>query len=77
MEGGPTLRLDQHFQKVTGLLDGPVGSSPIQGGAVTGPELTFTLGDASIAARLEGDRLAGTRTEAGRTSPWAATRKTR
>jgi SAM-dependent methyltransferase len=75
--GGPTLRLDQHFQKVTGLLDGPVGSSTVQGGAVTGAEVTFTLGDASIVARLEGDRLVGTRTDAGQTSPWEATRVTR
>jgi SAM-dependent methyltransferase len=80
--GGPTLRLDQHFQKLTGLLDGPVGSSTIQGGAVTGAEVTFTLGDASIVARLVGDRLVGdrlvgTRSDAGRTSPWEATRVTR
>ena len=74
VEGGPTLRLDQHFQKVTGLLMGPVGSSTIQGGTVSGPELAFALGDASVVARLDGDRLVGARTEAGRTSPWVATR---
>jgi len=77
VEGGPALRLDQHFQKVTGLLSGPVGSSTIQGGTVNGPEVSFTIGDASIVAHLEGDRLEGTRTEAGRTSQWIATRRTR
>lgn len=71
---GPRLRLDQHFQKVTGLLTGPVGSSTIQGGTITGPDVAFTIGDASYAVRLDGDRLVGTRTAAGRTSPWQATR---
>ena len=49
IEGGPRLRLDQHFQKVSGLLTGPVGSSTIQGGTITGPEVTFTIGDAAYA----------------------------
>lgn len=74
VEGGPRLRLDQHFQKVTGLLTGPVGSSTIQGGTVTGPDVAFTIGDESYAVRLAGDRLVGTRTSAGRASPWQATR---
>ncbi len=74
---GPRLRLDQHFQKVSGLLTGPVGSSTIQGGTITGPDVAFTIGDASYAVRLEGDRLVGTRTAAGRTSPWQATRVAR
>lgn len=74
VEGGPTLRLDQHFQKVSGMLTGPVGSSTIQGGTISGPAIAFTIGDAAYAARLEGDRLVGTRTEAGRSAPWLATR---
>ena len=77
VEGGTTLRLDQHFQKVSGLLAGPVGSSPIQGGTVNGPEVTLTIGEIVVAARLEGDQLVGTRTEAGRSSPWKATRLAR
>jgi len=71
---GPRLRLDQHFQKVSGLLTGPVGSSTIQGGTIIGPDVAFTIGDASYAVRLEGEQLVGTRTAAGRTSPWRATR---
>lgn len=74
VEGGPTLRLDQHFQKVTGMLTGPVGSSTIQGGTITGPAIAFTIGDAAYAARLEGDRLVGTRTAGGQSSAWQATR---
>lgn len=71
---GPRLQIDQHFQKFTGLLHGPVGSSPIQGGTITGPDVAFTIGDASYTLRLDGNRLVGTRTESGRSSPWHATR---
>jgi hypothetical protein len=71
---GPRLQIDQHFQKFTGLLQGPVGSSAIQAGAITGADVAFTIGDASYALKLDGDRLVGTRTEAGRASPWHATR---
>ncbi|BCS34845.1 methyltransferase [Luteitalea sp. TBR-22] len=71
---GPRLEFDQHFQKVTGRLAGPVGSSPIQGGTIRGAEITFTIGDESWQARLEGDRLVGTRDERGRVTSWTATR---
>ena len=73
-DDGPRLQLDQHFQKVTGLLSGPVGSSTIQGGTVTGADVAFTIGTASYALRLDGDRLVGKRTEAGQSMPWQATR---
>jgi SAM-dependent methyltransferase len=74
MEDGPTLRLDQHFQKVSGTVTGPVGSSSIQGGTITGATVAFTIGETAYEARLEGDRLVGTRTDGGRSSPWRATR---
>ena len=74
IEGGPRLHLDQHFQKVSGLLSGPIGSSTIQGGTITGPEVTFTIGDAAVTARLDGERLVGSRTDARGTTPWLARR---
>lgn len=74
VDDGPRLALDQHFQKVSGMFTGPIGSSPIQGGAITGPNVTFAAGEATYALRLEDDRLVGTRTEAGRSTPWRATR---
>jgi len=74
---GAVLRLDQHFQKVTGVLTGPDAGLTIQGGSVTGPAVALTIGAASITARLEGDRLVGTWTERGRTGPWSATRLSR
>jgi SAM-dependent methyltransferase len=71
---GPRLHLDQHFQKVSGLLTGPVGSSTLQAGTIAGPDVRFTIGDASYALRLEGNRLVGTRTAGGHSAPWQVTR---
>ena len=71
---GPRLQIEQHFQKFSGMLNGPVGGSPIQGGAITGADVAFTIGDASYAVRLDGNKLVGTRTQAGRSEPWQATR---
>lgn len=74
VDDGPRLALDQHFQKVSGMFTGPIGSSPIQGGSITGPNVTFAVGEATYTLRLEDDRLVGTRTEGGRSTPWRATR---
>ena len=71
---GMRLRLDQHFQKVSGELTGPVGGSTVQGGTVTGARVAFTIGDASYAATVEGTTMTGTRTVGGRQQPWTATR---
>lgn len=72
--GGPQLVLDQHFQKFTGLLSGPVGSSPAQGGSIAGADVTFTIGDAIWRARVEGTTMRGTRVEGATTTNWEATR---
>lgn len=71
---GPRLVLDQHFQKFTGQLTGPVGSSSVQGGAITGADVTFTIGDATWRARVEGDVMRGTRVEGSTTTRWEARR---
>ncbi|HTV00330.1 MAG TPA: class I SAM-dependent methyltransferase [Luteitalea sp.] len=74
VEGGMRLRLDQHFQKVSGELTGPVGGSTVQGGTVTGAAITFTIGDASYAATVDAGTMIGTRTTGGKPQPWRATR---
>jgi hypothetical protein len=76
MEDGTRLRLDQHFQKISGMITGPVGGTTLQGGTVRGAEIAFTVGDASYAARVDGTRMTGTRTANGRQSSWQATRVT-
>jgi SAM-dependent methyltransferase len=74
VDGGQRLRLDQHFQKVSGEVFGPVGGSSIQGGTLRGAQLSFTIGDASYTARVEDGVMTGTRTAGGRTAAWRATR---
>ncbi len=74
IDGGPRLRLDQHFQKVSGMITGPVGGTTIQGGTVTGATLAFRAGDASYEARVDGARMVGTRTVGGQQTSWQATR---
>jgi SAM-dependent methyltransferase len=76
LEDGTRLRLDQHFQKVSGMITGPVGGTTLQGGTIRGAEIAFTVGDASYAARVDGARMTGTRTVNGQQSPWQATRVT-
>lgn len=75
--GGPQLVLDQHFQKFTGLLSGPVGSSPVQGGSVAGADITFTIGDATWQGRVDGATIRGTRRDGSATTRWEAARVTR
>lgn len=72
--GGPRLVLDQHFQKFTGLLSGPVGSSSVQGGTIAGAEITFTVGDATWRARVDGETMRGTRVDGTSTTTWEARR---
>jgi SAM-dependent methyltransferase len=75
--GGPQLVLDQHFQKFTGLLSGPVGSSPVQGGSIAGADVTFTIGDATWQGRVDGATMRGTRSDGSGTTTWEATRVAR
>jgi SAM-dependent methyltransferase len=74
MEDGTRLHLDQHFQKFSGMITGPVGGTTLRDGSVRGAEIAFTIGDASYAARVDGTRMTGTRTVDGRQSSWQATR---
>jgi SAM-dependent methyltransferase len=76
LEDGMRLRLDQHFQKVSGELTGPVGGSTLQGGTVTGAAIAFTIGDASYAGTVDGATMTGTRTAGGQQTAWRATRMT-
>lgn len=72
--GGLQLELDQHFQKFTGLLSGPVGSSSVQSGTIVGADVTFRIGEATWHARVDGTTMRGTRVEGATTTKWEATR---
>jgi len=44
-------------------------------GRLGGDELSFSAGDGRYTAKVNGDRIEGTVTAGGKTSPWVATRK--
>ncbi len=64
------LALQQTFQMVTGTL----GGKPIAEGRLRGDELTFTLGGAKYAARVNGNTIKGTVTGGG-VSSFSATKR--
>jgi hypothetical protein len=65
------LTLMQRFQNVTGTLE----KSPISDARLIGDEFRFRAGDATVAGRVDGPRISGTRTVVGRSAPWSATRR--
>lgn len=67
-EGDLTLR--QEYQKISGTL----GSKPIGKGRLRGDEITFTVGDAVYAGRVQGKTMRGTVTS-GKTGRWSASRR--
>jgi hypothetical protein len=65
------LMLTQRFQTVTGTL----GKSPISDGRLVGDAFRFEVGAATFEGRVDGSRIAGTRTAEGRSAAWSATRR--
>ena len=73
------LTLTQQYQTVSGNLTEGGRTTPISRGRMNGEEIVFTVGgDQSIQyrGRLQGDRIEGTVTSAGKSTPWTATRAT-
>lgn len=68
------LRLEQRFQRVTGVIEMPKGANSISGVQLRGAVLTFRAGDAQIFARVSDDAMAGTLITDGQSSLWRATR---
>jgi len=64
------LRLEQHFQHVTGEL----GATPIAEGHLVGDGITFSVGDVQYGGRVNGGTIEGTMSGA-RTGNWRATRQ--
>ena len=64
------LKLTQKFQMVSGTL----GASPISSGRLRGDQITFTVGGARYAGRVDGSVIRGTIT-GGKGAAWTATRR--
>ncbi len=68
--GDADLTLTQQFQKISGTL----GSTPVTDARLRGEEITFTVGTATYAGRVNGGSMQGTVTgENG--GKWSATRR--
>ena len=67
---GGSVNLKQQFQ----MLSGTVGSTPITSGRMRGDQITFSAGNAQYSGRVNGNRIEGTMTSGGKSTPWQAVR---
>lgn len=74
VEGGGVLAFNQAFQKVTGTL-GTEGAQTDVAGSLSGATIRFRAGDAEYTAQVKGNRMDGTVTRAGQTTPFVAVRQ--
>ena len=68
--GSNDLTLTQDFQYVTGTL----GANPLAGGRLNGDQITFKVGETAYVGRVNGDRMDGVATAAGKSENWSASR---
>jgi hypothetical protein len=72
--GKAEIKFAQEFQMVHGSVGSGGKLVPVLNGRLRGDQLSFTAGDGRYAGRVNGDRIEGTVTAGGRTSPWTAVR---
>jgi hypothetical protein len=72
--GNDELKLAQEYQIVQGSLNSGGKLSNVQLGRLRGDQISFTAGDARYAGKVSGNRIEGTVTAGGKSSPWTATR---
>jgi len=72
--GNEELKLAQEYQMVQGSLNVGGKLSNVQNGRLRGDEISFTAGSGRYSGKVSGDRIEGTVTAGGKTSPWVATR---
>ncbi|MBI3069048.1 MAG: class I SAM-dependent methyltransferase [Betaproteobacteria bacterium] len=68
------LRLKQSYQKFVGTLGSGGRDTVIRNGMLRGDQISFSVGDARYAGRVEGDKIEGTIKSGGNTRKWSATR---
>lgn len=72
--GNEEIKFAQEYQMVHGSVGSGGRVSPVLNGRLRGDEINFTAGEGRYAGRVIGDRIEGTVTAGGKTSPWTATR---
>lgn len=71
--GDAELRLDQKYQMLSGSLNAG-GKSATVTGKMVGDRVYFTAGRALYEGTVKGGKIEGTMSEAGKDTPWTATR---
>lgn len=74
VDGGGVVQFNQTFQQVIGTLNAG-GTSAEVAGSLRGDQIRFRVGDAEYTAQVAGDRMQGTVSRAGNSSPFVATRQ--
>lgn len=72
--GNDEIKFAQEFQMVQGSVSSGGKLSNVQLGRLRGEDISFTAGEARYAGKVNGNRIDGTVTAAGKTTPWTATR---
>lgn len=72
--GREEFKFAQEYQMVHGSVGSGGKLAPVLNGRLRGDEISFTAGEGRYAGKVSGDRIEGTVTAAGKTSPWVAMR---
>ncbi len=72
--GNEELKFAQEYQMVHGSVGSGGKLAPVLNGRMRGEEISFTAGPGRYSGKVSGDRIEGTVTAGGKTSPWVATR---
>jgi hypothetical protein len=72
--GKDEIKFAQEYQMVHGSVGSGGKLAPVLNGRLRGDEISFTAGEGRYSGKVSGDRIEGTVTAGGKTSPWVATR---
>jgi len=72
--GKDEIKFAQEYQMVHGSVGSGGKMAPVLNGRLRGEDLSFTAGEGRYAGKVSGDRIEGTVTAGGKTSPWVAVR---
>ncbi len=72
--GKDEIKFAQEYQMVHGSVGTSGKLAPVLNGRLRGDELSFTAGEGRYTGKVSGDRMEGTVTAGGKTSPWVAVR---
>lgn len=72
--GNEEYKFAQEYQMVHGSVGVAGKLAPVLNGRLRGEEINFTAGPGRYTGKVSGDRIEGTVTAGGKTSPWVATR---